>query len=34
MLAHGLTGLILYVPTSLEQYDYAPMANLWTTLAI
>ena len=21
----------LYVPTSLEQYDYAPMANLWTT---
>ena len=21
----------LYVPTFLEQYDYAPMANLWTT---
>ena len=21
----------LYVPTFLEQYDYAPMADLWTT---
>ena len=21
----------LYVPTFIEQYDYAPMADLWTT---
>ena len=21
----------LYIPTFIEQYDYAPMANLWTT---
>ena len=29
MLAHGLTGL--YIPIFIEQYDYTPMANLWTT---